>query len=97
MLGIMTAVLGAAFFGNYVMIMRAYDFRTWIRACSRKRATLMKIVPSIANNIAKDSEVSKLDLSSLQYIVCTGAPLQNEIVNALAKLMNGVHIVQGYG
>lgn len=97
MLGLMTAVLGAAFFGNYVLIMKQYEFRKWIRSCAEKRATLMKIVPSIAMSIAKDPEVPKLDLTSLQYIVCTGAPLHYEIVNILVELMNGVHIVQGYG
>jgi acyl-coenzyme A synthetase/AMP-(fatty) acid ligase len=97
MLGLVTVVMATAFTGSYVLIIKQFNFKEWIRACASKRATLAKIVPSIAVAIVKDPEVKTLDLTSLRYIVCTGSSLQVETVNALVRLMDGVDIVQGYG
>ena len=97
MLGLVNAVMGAAFWGSSVLIMRKFVFKDFVHACAQKRATVMKIVPSVAVAIAKDTEVRKLDLTSLRYIVCTGAAIQTEVVNTLGKIMNGVDVIQGYG
>jgi 4-coumarate--CoA ligase len=97
MLGLVNAVMGAAFWGSHIVIMKEFNFKEYIRLCAEKRATVMKIVPSVAVAIAKDPEVRKLDLTSLRYIVSTGATLQSEIVSTLVKLMDGVDIIQGYG
>jgi 4-coumarate--CoA ligase len=55
------------------------------------------MVPPIAIAIAKDPFVQTLDLTSVHTILCAGAPLQVDVVQALQKLMGGVRITQGYG
>jgi acyl-coenzyme A synthetase/AMP-(fatty) acid ligase len=55
------------------------------------------VVPPTALAIAKDPNIEKYDLTSVQVIMCAGATLQAEIVGRLQALMGGCDIVQGYG
>jgi acyl-coenzyme A synthetase/AMP-(fatty) acid ligase len=78
-------------------VMRKYDYQTYVNACARYKVTKMLMVPPTAISMAKDPFVKSLDLSSVNQIICSGAPLQAEVVNALTTLLNGVYITQGYG
>lgn len=99
MFGIVGAVFPGAYNGSHTVLMRQFDYRKWISACARIRATSLKSVPSIAVMITKDPEVlsGKLDLTSVQYLLCAGAALQQEVVASLQQLLQGVSIVQGFG
>ncbi|KAG9662932.1 luciferin 4-monooxygenase, partial [Aureobasidium melanogenum] len=99
MFGIVGAVFPGAYNGSHTVLMRQFDYRKWINACARIRATSLKSVPSIAVMITKDPEVlsGKLDLTSVQYLLCAGAALQQEVVASLQQLLQGVSIVQGFG
>ena len=79
------------------MIMKQFEYQTWITACSTIKATNMKMVPAIAVAIAKDPNAEKLDLGSVNYITCAGATLQTEVIRRLQHLLKGVSILQGYG
>ncbi|KAK6378800.1 hypothetical protein LTS17_006503 [Exophiala oligosperma] len=97
MLGLLGAVLGTAFWGSHVLIMKRFVYQEFIKACSERRATIMKVVPSVVVMIAKDPDVKHLDLTSLQYVVSSSAALQNEVVTTINQIMGGVDIIQGYG
>jgi len=86
-----------AYIGSYLVVMKQFDYQEWIEACSRIRATTMKMVPPTALAIAKDPRLESVDLSSVSLILCAGATLQAEVVHRLQYLMKGVSIVQGYG
>ncbi|KAG9696433.1 luciferin 4-monooxygenase, partial [Aureobasidium melanogenum] len=99
MFGIVGAVFPGAYNGSHTVLMRQFDYRKWITACAKIRATSLKSVPAIAVMITKDPEIlsGKLDLTSVQYLLCAGAALQQEVVASLQQLLQGVSIVQGFG
>ena len=57
----------------------------------------MKMVPPTAVAISKDPNVEKLQLDSVNTILCAGGTLQVEVVQKLQRLLKGVSIVQSYG
>lgn len=79
------------------MAMKRFDFKRYIERCAEIRATTLRLVPSTAVLIAKDSGLQRLDLTSVRYILCSGAALQSQIVEKLHSLMAETEIVQGYG
>ena len=97
MFGLIGAVTLAPFQGHFVCIQKTFDFHQYISKSSAIRATLLRLVPPIAIAIIKDPIVQTLDLKSVNTVLCAGAPLQVDVVQAMQKIMGGVHITQGYG
>ena len=99
MFGLVGVILPAAYNGSYAVLMRQFNYRKWIEACARIRATMIRSVPAIAIMIAKDPDIKlrKLDLTSVQNVQCSGAALQAEVVASLQDCLQGVSIFQGYG
>lgn len=97
MLGFLGAVLKPAFLGCYVVVLKRFDYETYIQACAKAQVTIMKMIPATAVAIAKDQSVEKHDLSSVRHILCTGATLQEQIVRRLQEIMKGCAIIQSYG
>jgi len=87
----------STFTGSFVVAMRRFDFTRYIECCAKIRATILRLVPSTAVLIAKDPSIQSLDLTSVQFILCSGAALQSQIVAKLHSLMGATAIVQGYG
>jgi 4-coumarate--CoA ligase len=61
------------------------------------QANTLRIVPPIAFAMAKSSNIEQFDLSSVKYIMCSGAALQEEVIKTLQKRFNKAPIFQGYG
>jgi acyl-CoA synthetase (AMP-forming)/AMP-acid ligase II len=97
MFGLLGGVLGPSYVGNYVLAMKQFNYDEWLEANSRIRATGMKMVPPTAVAISKDPKVEKLQLGSVNTIVCAGGTLQAEVVKRLQHVLKGVSIVQSYG
>ena len=97
MFGLIGAVTLAPYQGHFLCIQRVFDFRKYIETSSMIKATILRMDPPIAIAITKDDFVQTLDLTSMHTILCAGAPLQVDVVQALQKLMGGVRITQGYG
>ncbi|KAF2742950.1 acyl-CoA synthetases/AMP-acid ligases II [Sporormia fimetaria CBS 119925] len=95
--GLITALLAPLFSGCFVVLMRKYDLKGYIQACSQLRATLLKVVPPTAVALAKDPWLATQDLTSVNTIMCAGAVLAPEIIARLEELMKGVCITQAYG
>ncbi|KAF2502607.1 acyl-CoA synthetases/AMP-acid ligases II [Lophium mytilinum] len=97
MFGLVAAVLNPVHCASHVVIMKQFEYLKYIEASARLRATIMRMVPPIALAIAKDPNIAKYDLTSVNVIMCAGATLQAEIVNQLQTIMGGCDILQGYG
>jgi 4-coumarate--CoA ligase len=97
MFGLIGAVTLAPYQGHFLCIQRVFDFRKYIETSSMIKATILRMVPPIAIAITKDDFVQTLDLTSMHTILCAGAPLQVDVVQALQTLMGEVRITQGYG
>jgi acyl-CoA synthetase (AMP-forming)/AMP-acid ligase II len=97
MFGLLGAVLVPSYIGNYVLAMKQFNYAEWIEANSRIRATSMKMVPPTAVAITKDPNVEKLQLDSVNTVICAGGTLQAEVVQRLQSLLKGVSIIQAYG
>lgn len=97
MFGLLGAILVPSFIGNYVMCMKQFEYKEWIEANSRIRATTMKMVPPTAVAISKDPKVGRFQLGCVNTIVCAGGTLQTEVVQRLQEILNGVSIIQAYG
>ena len=97
--GFVGALVPTAFNGVYVLLMRQFEYRKWIVACARIRATMMRGVPAIAVMITKDPDIAsgRLKLTSVDVLLCAGATLQTEVVSRLQELLGDISIVQGYG
>ncbi|KAL3439264.1 hypothetical protein BDV09DRAFT_57822 [Aspergillus tetrazonus] len=58
--GMVTAVVAPAFIGHLVVITRSFNFRDYINACHRNRATIMRVVPPTAMAMPKDETLKTL-------------------------------------
>jgi 4-coumarate--CoA ligase len=97
MIGVLGAMILPAFVGSYIGVMRQYTLPKYIKACAEAKATIMKVVPSVAVGFVQHSSAQELDLSSITYIMTAGATLQPEVVQKLQNVFKGVYFVQGYG
>ncbi|KAF9882631.1 hypothetical protein FE257_005826 [Aspergillus nanangensis] len=88
--GMVAAVLAPAFIGHLMVIMRAYKFHEYIKACQENQATIMRVVPPAAMAIAKDPSMRDLNLSSVHTLVCAGAALGEETQAGLQRLLKNM-------
>ncbi|KAI1630501.1 acyl-CoA synthetases/AMP-acid ligases II [Exophiala viscosa] len=96
--GLAVVVLGSAFNGCHVVVMKRFNYTKYVERASEIRATILRMVPSTAVAMAKDANIDKLDLRSVRYIMCGGAPLQAEVVRNLQSRMGDTLVVfQSYG
>lgn len=95
--GLLGALLVPPYIGNYLVAMKQFNYKEWIDANVRIKATSMRMVPPTAVAISKDPNLENVDLSSVNTILCAGATLQTEVVQRLQYLLKGVSIIQGYG
>jgi len=85
------------FLGVYTMIMKTFTLDGFLRLSSRTKADTLRIVPPVAFAMAKYAEFKDFNLTAVKYILCTGAALKDEIIQALHKILNDAPIFQGYG
>ncbi|KAF4982853.1 hypothetical protein FZEAL_1603 [Fusarium zealandicum] len=96
--GIVSAVLLPAWVGSYAQAMKKFDYMAYLERCADIRATVLRIVPAVAVRMAKDPDVKKLDLGCVQVAMCSGAPLSDEVVDNLKRLLApGAGVLNGYG
>ncbi|KAF4460124.1 acyl- synthetases AMP-acid ligases II [Fusarium albosuccineum] len=96
--GIVCAVLLSAWVGSYVQTMKRFNYMAYLKRCAKIRATVLRIVSSVAVRMVKDPDVKTLDLSSVQAVMCSGAPLSHDVATDLQKLLApGAGVLNGYG
>jgi acyl-CoA synthetase (AMP-forming)/AMP-acid ligase II len=77
--------------------MKKYTLEGFLQLSSKTQANTLRIVPPIAFAMTKSIFIEELNLSSVKYILCTGAVLQEEVIEILQKRFNNAPIFQGYG
>ncbi|BFG16167.1 hypothetical protein CerSpe_024410 [Prunus speciosa] len=77
-----------------------FDLVAMMRAIERFRITHVAWAPPVAVAVVKHgdgNETGGYDLSSLQVIVCGGAPLAKSVIDKLKKRLPNIQVAQGYG
>ncbi|GMJ10599.1 OPC-8:0 CoA ligase1 [Hibiscus trionum] len=84
--------------GSKVVILSKFDMHEMLSAIEKYRVTCLPLVPPILLKLVKDADMirKKYDLSSLQSIVCGGAPLSKDLINRFLEKFPTVEIRQGY-
>jgi len=83
--------------GAYIMLMKKYTLDGFLQLSSNIQANTLRIVPPIAFAMTKSKSIEGLNLSSVKYILCTGAVLRAEVIKSLQNTFNKAPIFQGYG
>jgi 4-coumarate--CoA ligase len=83
--------------GGYIMLMKKYTLEGFLQLSSKIKANILRIVPPIAFAMTKSKIIEELNLGSVKYILCTGAALQEDVIQSLQKRFNEAPIFQGYG
>jgi acyl-coenzyme A synthetase/AMP-(fatty) acid ligase len=95
--GIGVALMGPAYTGQHLIAMKKFDFVPYLKKCSEMRATIARMVPATAIQLLKDPAVKGIDLTSINTVFVAGASLPVEVADGLAKRLQGVVVVNGYG
>ncbi|TYG82881.1 hypothetical protein ES288_D01G124900v1 [Gossypium darwinii] len=84
--------------GSKVVILSKFDMKEMLSAVEKYRVTCLPLVPPILLVMVKEADVirKKYDLSSLQSIVCGGAPLSKDLINRFREKFPSIYIRQGY-
>lgn len=79
------------------MLMRSFSLPSFLKLSDETKATTLKIVPTIANIMAKKGVLDGFDLRSVKFILCGGARLDEGVVRVLQERLGGAPITQAYG
>jgi acyl-CoA synthetase (AMP-forming)/AMP-acid ligase II len=83
--------------GATVVTMPRFALEPYLDLVERHRATVLVVPPPIMNALARHPAVGQRDLSSVELVVCGGAPLGAEVQRAVAERLPGVVTRQGWG
>ncbi|CAK8576187.1 unnamed protein product [Lathyrus sativus] len=83
--------------GSAVVSMGRFELESFLRAIEKYRVTDLWVVPPMVLALAKQSVVSKYDVSSLKCIGSGAAPLGKELMEECARRLPHVTVYQGYG
>lgn len=73
--------------------MPKFEFVPFLKKCVEVRATIARILPSIAIQMAKNPAVQGLDLTSINVLFSAGASLPNEVAEELTRKLKGVTVL----
>lgn len=79
------------------IIMRKFDPDELLWLIERERINLFAMVPAVANAILQSPSLRKHDLSSLNTVRCTGAPMPVALKERFAETFPDVDICDNYG
>ncbi|CBI18880.3 unnamed protein product, partial [Vitis vinifera] len=98
MYGLGAFALGRLARGSTVIVLPRFEMNEMLTTISKYRATCLPLVPPILVALVNgaDQIKAKYDLSSLQYIICGGAPLSKEVIEEFLEKYPNVNIRQGY-
>ncbi|OAA57615.1 acyl-CoA synthetases/AMP-acid ligases II [Niveomyces insectorum RCEF 264] len=96
--GMISAVMFCAYVGQYLVAMKTFDFMPYLQRCAEIRATILRMLPSMANRMTKEPAVRALDLTSVRIIMISGAALAPDTVRTLQAMLHPDAVVlNGYG
>ncbi|KAF2324757.1 hypothetical protein GH714_016663 [Hevea brasiliensis] len=85
--------------GSTIIVLSKFEIHEMLSTIERYRATDLHLVPPILVALINGADQirSKYDLSSLQTVVCGGAPLSKEVIEGFMEKYQTLRILQGYG
>ncbi len=83
--------------GATVVVLPRFDLDTFLTAIERHRITGLFVAPPIVLALAKHPAVADHDLSSLEYIVSSAAPLDAALAAACSRRLGLPPVGQAYG
>ncbi|KAG7401340.1 hypothetical protein PHYBOEH_001756 [Phytophthora boehmeriae] len=84
------------FKGMAMIVLPRFESGSFLRVIEKYKLDTINIAPPIVQFLAKHPLVDKYDLSSLNRMASGGAPLGEELQNAIRNRL-GVAVLQGYG
>lgn len=68
-------ITGVFWLGAYVCLMPRFELETYCRLMQEREATLARLVPPVAKQLAEEAVVRKYRYPKLEYFSCSAAPL----------------------
>lgn len=81
--GLTTVLLRTLLYGGSIVIIQAYQLRSFLTYISKYGCTLLHLVPPQLLQLAKEPIVDEFDLSKLERIFCAAAPYSWDTVREL--------------
>ncbi|PVH75440.1 4-coumarate-CoA ligase [Cadophora sp. DSE1049] len=79
-----------------VYVMKAFQYDAFLETIQNYRITTLHVSPSILTMMSKRPETERYDLSSLETILSSAAPLSRQLQNECSDRLN-VDIIQAWG
>ncbi len=89
-------MLGMFARGAAVVILPAWDTRTFLQTIERERITTTMVVPTMLNLLMDHPSVTDVNLSSLRCIGVGAAPVSPQRLRDAVKVFGPI-VIQGYG
>jgi len=80
----------AGVLGNTMVIVEKFSPEDFCRAVAEHHVTTTAVVPTMLHRLVEWEGTRDFDLSSLRVVVCTGAPLREEVRTAVRELLGDV-------
>jgi long-chain acyl-CoA synthetase len=94
--GMTTAMNWPIYLAATMTLLPRFETKDFLKTINKSRPTIALLVPTIFTALINYPEISKYNLSSINYVVSGSAPLPVEIMNRFEKLTGSV-ILEGYG
>ncbi len=94
--GMSTAMNWPICIGATMTLLPRFEIKDFLKTIAKARPTIALLVPTIFTAMVNYPEISKYDISSINYVVSGSAPLPVEIMNRFEQLTGSV-ILEGYG
>ncbi|KAK6131392.1 hypothetical protein DH2020_034877 [Rehmannia glutinosa] len=97
--GLVAFATGLIASGSTVVILSKFEMDEMLMAIQKFSANYLPLVPPILVALVNNADVirKKYDLSSLNSVLCGGAPLSKEVIEGFSEKYPNVTILQGYG
>lgn len=95
--GIVSVAHMCTYRGDSVIILPKYDMRHMLETVAKYRIQTFPVVPPIIVQMGKSDLIYKYDLSSIETVLCGGAPLDAETLSRLSSKYPHWVYRQGYG
>ncbi|OAG10739.1 amp dependent CoA ligase [Paraphaeosphaeria sporulosa] len=95
--GLVTVALMGTWVGLYTMLQKKYTLPSYLELSARIKATALRILPTIAVQISKQTSFDLSRLHSVKYIMCTGAVLPTPTIQHFRRHLPNAPVFQGYG
>jgi long-chain acyl-CoA synthetase len=95
-LGMTTVMNWPICVASTMILVPRFEIKDFLKTVTKSRPTIAILVPTILTAMVNYPEISKYDISSINYVVSGSAPLPVEVMNRFEQLTGSV-ILEGYG